>query len=152
MAFTTPLNRAIRHRIAERLKLIPGLREVHATFPDQINPPCAIVLDRQGSYEPAIGDRGFGRVDVEILVLAAAIGSVGLARAYEALDDFISPTGPQSIPAAIQGDRGLDELVTAVVFPDDGLGYRDKGRLTFGGPEYLGVRFEVHVYPLGGNA
>jgi hypothetical protein len=146
MPATQPLNRQIRERLADRLRLVSGLREVHATFPDQINPPCAIVLDRQGSYDPAIGDRGFGRVDVEVLVLGAAIGSGGLARAYEALDAFISPGGAQSVPEAINGDRTLDGLVAGVAFASDGPCYRDKGRLSFGGLEFLGVRFDCWVY------
>lgn len=147
MVVQYPLNRAIRQGIADKLRTISLLREVHPGFPDQINYPAAIVLDRRGSYQPTIGDRGFGRVDVEILVLAAAIGGPGIARAYEALDEFVSPEGPQSVPAALSGDLTLDGLVAAVVFPEHPEpGYRDKARITFGGIEHIGVIFDAEVH------
>ena len=138
----------VRDGIADRLRLITQFRQVSAGFPDQITVPCAIVLDRQGEYHQALGDPGHSQVTLEVLVLTGTIGSAGIARSYRELDPFISPTGPQSVKAAIEGDYtpgvgALGGIVDSVVVER----YRDKGRLTFGGPEYIGVRFDVTVHP-----
>lgn len=133
----------IREGIAGQLRSISQLRQVHAEFPDQITVPCAIVLDRQGEYHQALGDPGHSQVTVEVLVLTGAIGSAGIARSYRELDAFISPTGPQSVKAAIEGDITLGGVTDTVIVER----YRDKGRLTFGGPEYVGVRFDVVAHP-----
>lgn len=134
---------AIRDGVADRLRLIPGLREVHAEFPDQVNPPAAIVLDRQGDYHQAMGDPGHSEITVEVLILAGALGASGISRSYRSLDGFISPAGPQSVKAAVEGDVTLGGVANACVVAR----YRDKGRLTFGGPEYIGCRFDVTCWP-----
>lgn len=97
--------RAARVALAEALATIPKLN-THAYYPGVINAPAAVVLRRENRYSPAV-DIG---ADVTLAVrLYLSIGNPTGNQA--ALDDYLAPSGPQSLRAVIEADPTLGGTV-----------------------------------------
>ena len=93
--------------IGTRLATITGLR-VANYVPDQVNPPQAVVdfpnaIDYHGTFVHGMMHSEF----TVIILVSQVIDRVG----SKALGDFASPTGTNSIHAAIEGDATLGGVV-----------------------------------------
>ena len=77
-------------------------------------------------------------------MLAASIGSSPDSDGQRILDAYLATTGALSVRAAVEGDVTLGGAADTLAV----LGFRDYGGLSLGGggPEYLGVRFDVAVW------
>ncbi|RZQ59834.1 hypothetical protein [Amycolatopsis suaedae] len=119
--------------IETRLKTIPGLR-VTAYVADQINPPAAVVgVPDVPEYRLTMGRGRFElRFTVTVLV-SAALDRVG----QRALASYADVAGPNSVPAAIDGDRRLGGLVEEChITSFRVLGLDEVGQIGFYGGEF----------------
>ncbi len=128
----------IRDGLRARLATIAGLR-AHATWPDQITCPAAIVRPSGMDYHESLS--GKCALTFDVLLLAAPI-QPGLDRAQKALDGYLDDSGPTSVKAAIEADGTLGGVADDLVV----TGWRDYGSLEVNGTDYLGVRIEVQVW------
>lgn len=131
---------AIRSGLAARLATLTSLRAAHATWPDQVTTPCAIVMPRSGNWRLALA--GVPTFSFEVTLLVAPLQQRGLKRAQDELDAYLDDTGAGSVHAAIRGDVTLGGTVSTC----DVTGFTDYGGLEVNGVEYLGVKIEVEVW------
>ena len=117
--------------------------EAYSEWPSQPVPPCAIVRPVDGTYNETIS-AGVQSIRCEIIMLAASIGSSPDSDAQRILDAYLETAGASSVRAAIEGDVTLGGAAASLAV----TGFRDYGGLSLGGggPEYLGVRFDVTVW------
>jgi len=82
--------------LTKTITLATGLR--CGPWADTINPPCAQVWveDFDGYYEAF--KRGVVNIPLMVQVL---VGSVGERAGAQLLNDYVSPSGPKSIPQAV---------------------------------------------------
>jgi len=127
----------LRTGLATRLATITGLR-THATIPDQVNPPCAIVGAPEVDYDRTMG-RGLDAYRTTIRLLVSRATDRG---AQNALDAYLAPSGAGSIKTAVEGDQTLGGNfdVTRVT---RAFGY---GVYDVGGVLYLGCDFAVEAW------
>jgi hypothetical protein len=93
--------------IETRLKTVPGLR-VTEYAPGQINPPHAIVgVPPIDNYHQAMKGRDIDFAPTVTVLVSATLDRPGQLK----LAGYASPTGDQSIPAAIEADRKLGGTV-----------------------------------------
>jgi hypothetical protein len=132
---------AIRDGLKSRLSGISGLR-AHDNWPDQLNPPAAIVQPTGGSYNDTFGSAA-ATYTFDVILVVALTG--GLPRAQESLDAYLSPTGASSVRKAIEDDADLNGAAEDVRV----IGFDTYETLTIGegvnATDYLGaiVRLEV---------
>lgn len=131
----------VRKGLETQLKAITGLR-AHATWPDTVNAPAAIVKPMSGQYHEAMGSPGYSAQTYEITLVIAATEK-GLARGQEALDPYLDDTGTKSIKAAIEGDVTLGGLVQTLIVS----GWDTYGSIAIGTVEYIGAKLHVNVWP-----
>lgn len=124
--------------IETRLATISGLR-VSEILPDQINPPQALVGPPEIPEYRTTFRRGLFTVSPIVTILVSAsydrTGQVNLTK-------YMDVTGPQSIPAAIEGDRTLGGLADeCYVSSFQRLGMEEVNRIGYyGGAFTLFVR------------
>ena len=129
--------------IGARLDTIDGLRGL-AYAPDNPPVPCAFPLvPPVPSYRETMR-RGTYVIPLQVAVLTGAqLDRAGQMR----LAGYASPTGPQSIRAALEdGDRTLGGLVHDLVVES----FDPQGLQTVGLLPYYGGLFEVRVIASGG--
>lgn len=103
---TSALNvKAIRVGLATAVGRVPGLT-AHPRWPGSIVPPCAVVVRKSTTYDPAF-DLPMEFALAVRLYLPYQSGAASL----DALDDYLSPTGPASIRAQIDADPTLGGVV-----------------------------------------
>lgn len=134
---TAPTILSVMQGIETRLATISGLRTAYY-IADQVNPPMAVVgVPEIDNYRISFKRGSFTlRPQVYILVGASydRAGQMNLAG-------FVDPTGPSSIPAAIEGDRTLGGVVSDCVVQS----YRPLGWEEVGVVGYYGGVFDLLV-------
>ena len=131
----------VREGLAQRLEGIGGLR-VYATPPESLPQlPSAII---RPADQLAVYDQVMGGADVcyefQVLVL---VKSADEAQAWADLGTYISPTGPASVKAAVDGSLGGLADWGRVTRATGG------GRVSYHRASYWGVTFHVEVYRSG---
>ncbi len=138
---------AIRDGLKDRIATIDGLHG-YDVWPDNVEPPAAIVVPKRGMYHQAMGNPGHTNLEFEVILLAAAVQR-GYVRGQNAVDPYLDDAGSSSIKGAIEGDPTLGGIVTTTKV----TGWRDYGSLSVnnetivGGLEYWGAKLDVEVYP-----
>lgn len=129
--------KSIRDGLKTALDTIDGLI-VYDTVPGSIVTPCAIVQPETVEYQVTQGGATVASWEMAVIVLVQAVVE---DTAQDAVDDYISPTGTSSVPAAIAADQDLGGTVAyAVVTEMDRY-----GEFTFNEVRYIGARFLVEV-------
>jgi hypothetical protein len=133
---------AIRDGLAAQLETVPTFLTVHATVPNRIVAPAAVVVPGRpvATYHDSMAGTSGGSLTVFNFELVCAVQSMTEEFSQAALDDLIS--GPNSVPAAIEADPTLGGAaitcqVTQAV---------DYGVVAFSDSEYIGARFLVETY------
>jgi hypothetical protein len=130
----------IMQGIEGRLATISGLR-VSDTIPGQINPPQAVVgVPTIETYQAGLNPHERPSLAPTITILvSSAMDRVGQLQ----LAEYADPTGPRSIPAAIQADSSLGGVIGrggCLVVRFDPLGIEEVGLIG-----YYGGRFTLRV-------
>lgn len=128
----------VRDELKVRLATISGLR-AHDVWPDTVNVPAALVRPLTGTFAESYGN---GTKFTFEIVLVLQLGT--LRSAQDALDAYLDPSGSSSIVAAIEGDRTLGGKADTLAV----TGWRDYGGMEIGTVTYLGVKFDVDVWPV----
>lgn len=127
----------VKQGLADRLATITGLR-AFAYQPDQLNAPIAFSLLDSITYH-----RTFNTPTVEMVFTVTVIVCKADSRSAQAqVDPYVSPTGNQSVLAAIEDDLTLGGKVDTLVVTSAGamqIISADDG-------DYLSVDFKVTVY------
>ncbi|HEY9417123.1 MAG TPA: hypothetical protein VIQ30_20385 [Pseudonocardia sp.] len=130
-----------------RLATVSGLR-AHEYAPDDPNPPCAFPLvPAIPSYRETMRGATYVIPFRVVVLTGAQVDRAGQKR----LAAYANPTGPQSIRAAIEGDRAttgaqtLDGIVQDVVVD----GFDPDGLQEVGLVNYYGGTFTVRVIASG---
>lgn len=127
----------VRQALADALAPVsaassPSLR-VAASWPGQLNPPQAVVRRTAGPQ---------GRPSDWLTSFAVAVYvPVSDASAQDVLDQFVDPTGPTSITAAIKADPSLGGVVRSAI----PLTPTEDVIVESGGVQYLGFTVPVDV-------
>lgn len=129
---------AVMDGLGVRLATISGLR-VFDYPTDQLEPPAAVVgLPTEIAYDYSKA-RGFDRATFPVFVV---VGGAFARAARDALGPYLAGSGPQSIKAAIEGDR---TLAGACATLGVAVGRSDGSGITVNGVRYTGAIFEVEV-------
>jgi hypothetical protein len=132
---------AIRDGLATRLDTVPTFLTVHATVPNRIVAPAAVVVPGRPVatyHDSMIGSAG--SLTVFNFEIVCAVQSMSEEFAQDALDDLIS--GTSSVPAAIEADPTLGGAATTCQVRQA----VDYGVVAFADTEFIGARFLVEVY------
>lgn len=127
----------IRTGLATNLATISGLR-TSATMPDAINPPIAIVMPDNISFDSAMA-RGLDEYAFTVLVI---VGRADARTSQNKVDDFCNPTGAGSVKTAIESDRSLGGAAQSLRV----TAMRNYTSITAGDVVYLAAEFAVTVY------
>lgn len=127
----------LRSGIATNLGTITGLRTA-ATMPDNPNPPIAIVVPNNVSFDDTF-KRGMQTYAFTVLLV---VGRADERTAQNNLDAYVSSTGSSSVKLAIESDKKLggyafDTRVTEM---------RNYGQISIGEVTYLSAEFTVLCY------
>lgn len=128
---------AIRTGLATNLATISGLRTA-ATMPDNPNPPIAIVMPQNISFDTAFS-RGLDTYEFVVLVI---VGRVDERTAQNLLDGYCNPTGATSIKTALESDRKLGGQVQDLRVTE----MRNYSSVPVGEITYLAAEFVVSVF------
>lgn len=126
----------IRTALQTRLATISGL-DVYDTVPGTINPPAAIVQRRSGPHPDTLGA---SRVSYTMQV-TVLLGLADDQAAQNALDGYLSPTGADSILAAVDADETLGGKVDYALVVD----VEQDAIMEFAGMKMLGAHVVVEV-------
>lgn len=126
----------IHSGLAANLRKIRGLR-VADHLPESVSPPQAVIALDRVDYRRQMA-QGMTEYAFRVLV---AVGRMGERSAQNLLDSYIAPTGPASVPAAIEADPTLAGIVYDVAVVSAG----EIQPLNIGDAAYLTVQFEVTV-------
>ena len=127
---TQPTFAAVRQAVADYLTASIGLRATANRF-DALNPPMAVVAPQTGSLiRYSVTTDTETDYNLRVIVLVSAGDS---ESGQDLLDAYLSPTGAQSVYAAVQADPTLGHAVSfaAVV---EATGY---GLTNWNGIDYL---------------
>ena len=127
----------IRTGLATRLATITGLRTA-ATMPDLPNPPVAIVIPDNISFDDTF-QRGMDTLTFRIFLV---VGRADERTAQNSLDGFCATSGASSIKAAVEGDRTLG----GAAFDCRVTNMRSYGSVLISETTYLSCEFVVLVY------
>ena len=126
----------VRNGIKARLATIDGLR-ANATEPASPSPPAAWPIPRTGAYNADFeGDTTLQ------MVVRVVVNPADLNRGQTALDAYLSPTGANSIKAAIEADPSLGGVVDSTRV----IGWSAYGQYVFGDVTLLGVEITCEVF------
>jgi len=126
----------IRQGIADRAALVSGL--MASITPGSVL-PAAVVVPGSGvvvNYDTTLDGACDITLAVQLFVSKAVDGS-----AYEKLDAYLSPDGPDSVKVAIEGDMDLDGEVHYVSVVEA----RNYGQTDYAGVECLACELVVTV-------
>lgn len=126
----------IREDMASRLKEIPGLF-CYDRIPGRIEPPAAVV----GMPDPLTYNLTYGPTAGTYLIpVRLYVARVDAEEAQSILDQYIAPTGSQSIKAALEATTvtGCWHSLTVVQVGEF-------GSYEIGGVPYLGCQFTTEV-------
>lgn len=127
----------IRAGLCTALGVIDTLR-AHATIPDSIAPPAAIV----GGPELVQFDHTFGRTsDRYTIAVRVYVGKASDRNAQEKLDAYIAGSGADSVKQALETDPTLNGACQSLRVTQ----VRGYGVYPIGGVEYLGAEFVIDV-------
>lgn len=128
-------NEQIRTGLADRLRTITDLR-VYERPPGEIVVDAAIIRRRTTTYDVTLD--GLDDTTWSIVVFVA-FGNTDAGTL--ALDEYLSPAGPRSVPAAVHADMTLGGVVDfARVASAEGE------RVTnYAGSDYLSAEFVVEI-------
>ena len=136
---TQPTFPAVRAAVATYLAAnIPGLRATADRFL-QVNLPMAVVVPQTGSlirYSTTLD----GETDYNLRAILL-VSSGDSAMGQDLLDAYLSPTGSQSVYAAVQADPTLGGAVSFAVVVE-ATGY---GLTNFSGNDYLGCSLVLNI-------
>jgi len=127
----------IRTGLATRLATITGLRTA-ATMPDLPNPPIAIVIPDNISFDDTF-HRGMDTLTFRIFLV---VGRADERTAQNSLDGFCATSGATSVKAAVEGDRTLG----GAAYDCRVTNMRAYGSVQISETTYLSCEFEVLVY------
>lgn len=132
---------AIRDGLATRLETVPTFLTVHATVPNRIVAPSAVVVPGRpvATYHDSMIGSG-GSLTVFNFELVCAVQTAVEEFSQDAIDDLIS--GTSSVPAAIEADPTLGGAATTCQVRQA----VDYGVVAFADTEFIGARFLVEVY------
>jgi hypothetical protein len=132
---------AIRDGLAAQLETVPTFLTVHATVPNRIVAPAAVVVPGRpvATYHDSMIGSG-GSLTVFNFELVCAVQSMTEEFAQDALDELIS--GANSVPAAVEADPTLGGAATTCQVRQA----VDYGVVAFADTEFIGARFLVEVY------
>ena len=134
-----PTFAAVRAAVATYLQNnITGLRATSNRFL-QVNPPMAVIVPQTGTLI-RYGQTLDGETDYNLrAIILVSLGDS--AEGQDLLDAYLSPTGSQSVNAAIQADPTLGGAVSYAVVVE-ATGY---GLTNFSGMDYLGVSLILNI-------
>jgi hypothetical protein len=127
----------IRTGLATRLATITGLRTA-ATMPDLPNPPVAIVIPDNISFDDTF-HRGMDTLTFRIFLV---VGRADERTAQNSLDAFCATSGASSVKAAVEGDRTLG----GAAYDCRVTNMRSYGSVLISETTYLSCEFVVLVY------
>ena len=127
----------MREGLAERARTIPGLR-AFPTVLDQVNTPCLFVFGPERIRYNSTLANGSNEFWFPLRLYVARVDEKG---AQDRLDAYVSPSGDQSLKAAIDADASLGGLVDFADLREA----RNYGPYQSGSAHYLGVEFVVFV-------
>jgi hypothetical protein len=127
----------IRTGLATRLATITGLRTA-ATMPDLPNPPIAIVIPDNISFDDTF-HRGMDTLTFRIFLV---VGRADERTAQNSLDAFCATSGATSVKAAVEGDRTLG----GAAYDCRVTNMRSYGSVLISETTYLSCEFVVLVY------
>ncbi len=127
--------------IEARLATISGLR-TSGIYPDQLNPPVAIVgVPPISSYHATMANGHFLIEPTVTVLVSAALDRVG----QHALAEYANPTGLSSVKVAIEGDRTLGGVVDDCIV----MSFQPIELETAGALVYYGGRFVLRAVASG---
>lgn len=126
----------IRDGIAANITTISGLR-VSKEIPDNPNPPIAVIMLNNVSYDGAM-HRGLVTYNFVVTII---VGRVAEREAQRKLDGYIS-TGSGSLKAAVESDKTLGGSAYDVRVSE----MTNVGAVSLGEVNYLAADFAVQVY------
>lgn len=129
---------AVRQAVASYLTSSIGLRAITSRF-GQINPPIAIIVPQTGSlirYATTFD----GETDYTIRAIIV-VSESDSASGQDLLDGYLSPTGPNSVYAAVQADPTLGGQVSycAVI---EATGY---GMMNINALDYMACSLTLNI-------
>lgn len=128
---------AVRDGIKTRLATISGLHALDR-WPDNVIPPCAIVIPEEVVYDNTFGRGGDG----SLFTIRIVVGRVDDAAAQDSLDGYMAGSGSGSVKTAVEGDTTLGATVdTCRVERVKRYGVVDPG-----GVQYLACDFAMRVW------
>jgi hypothetical protein len=132
---------AIRDGLAAQLETVPTFLTVHATVPNRIVAPAAVVVPGRpvATYHDSMIGSG-GSLTVFNFELVCAVQSMTEEFSQAALDELIS--GANSVPAAVEADPTLGGAATTCQVRQA----VDYGVVAYGDSEFIGARFLVEAY------
>ena len=132
---------AIRDGLATRLGTVSTFLTVHATVPNRIVAPAAVVVPGRpvATYHDSMIGSG-GSLTVFNFDIVCAVQSMAAEFSQDTLDDLISGSG--SVPAAIEADPTLGGAATTCQVRQA----VDYGVIAFADTEFIGARFSVEAF------
>jgi len=128
-------NDELRAGVADRLRTIADL-QVYERPPGEIVTDAAVVRRRNTSY-----DVTFDALDDTTWGITVFVSFANTDSGSASLDDYVSPTGPKSIPAAIDADPTLGGIV-AYCHVANAEGEKVTN---YAGTDYLSVDFNLEI-------
>lgn len=124
----------ISEGMATALRTVPGLR-AHATIPDKIVPPCAIV--ELGEDQP--GQDDFDGATTVMLQVLIVVNKAHTAAAQKKLNAYRSTATNQSVINAVHATPTLPHEGAATTDTVAWKGTSPSATFTIGGVEYYGA-------------
>jgi len=128
---------AVRNGIQTRLATITDLLALDR-WPDEVHPPCAIVIPEEITFDNTFGRGGDG----SLFTIRVLVGKVDDAAAQDAIDAYMNGSGSGSVKTAIEADTTLSGTVdTCSVKKAKRYGVADHN-----GVQYLACDFTLRVW------
>lgn len=94
----------IRTALQTRLRTIEGLH-VYSRWPNQLNPPCAILDIESGESNQTMGRGDFSKWNITVEVIQPLAG--GWENAADRMDKLLATSSTGGVFGALAGDRTL---------------------------------------------
>lgn len=133
---------SIRAALETRLATISALYAMDVAPPQITQHPAAVVIPVSGIYGTSFGG---GNTEHRMMITVLVTMASGLALAQTKLDGFLTPTGANSIKAAIEADPDLNGAACSTSV----LGYHDYGIREWPGDSgqfWLAADIDIEVY------
>lgn len=109
---------------------------MYDTVPDQISPPCGIVIPERCVPRTVTGTRDEQNYRIQLVV-----GRVSERTAQDLLDGFLASSGTSSLRVALQATSNLGISGVKAIWD----GWENYGAVDWGGVPYLGVDVLIRV-------